>query len=268
MTEGAVPGRPRRAAPRRRATRSSRWWPKPTTPDGEVLRGRHADAGRADRRASPRAIRAGKLFPVFCASGLRNIGVQPLADALVTYVPSPADRPFAGHERRRARPATRAGRRQGAARALGLEDDRRSVRRPHHAVPRRLGRAEGGHDRAQPHARRSPSASATCSLLQGKTQTHVPELHAGDLGAVAKLKDTHTERHARRQGAPDSPSPPIDVPRAGARLRHRAEEPRRRGQDRPGDAAAAGRGPVDRLHARSADARAAARRARASCTSR
>ena len=29
-------------------------------------------------------------------------------------------------------------------------------------------------------------------VLEGKTQTHVPELHAGDLGAVAKLKDTHT----------------------------------------------------------------------------
>jgi elongation factor G len=28
--------------------------------------------------------------------------------------------------------------------------------------------------------------------LQGKTQTHVPELKAGDLGAVAKLKDTRT----------------------------------------------------------------------------
>jgi elongation factor G len=29
-------------------------------------------------------------------------------------------------------------------------------------------------------------------VLQGKTQTHVPELKAGDIGAVAKLKDTHT----------------------------------------------------------------------------
>src|SRR5581483_5480789 len=28
--------------------------------------------------------------------------------------------------------------------------------------------------------------------LQGKTQTQVPELKAGDLGAVAKLKDTRT----------------------------------------------------------------------------
>ena len=29
-------------------------------------------------------------------------------------------------------------------------------------------------------------------LLQGKTQTNVPEIKAGDLGAVAKLKDTQT----------------------------------------------------------------------------
>ncbi len=29
-------------------------------------------------------------------------------------------------------------------------------------------------------------------VMQGKTQTHVPELHAGDLGAVAKLKDVRT----------------------------------------------------------------------------
>ena len=29
-------------------------------------------------------------------------------------------------------------------------------------------------------------------VLQGKTQTNVPEIHAGDLGAVAKLKDTRT----------------------------------------------------------------------------
>jgi elongation factor G len=29
-------------------------------------------------------------------------------------------------------------------------------------------------------------------LLQGKTQTPVPEVQAGDLGAVAKLKETQT----------------------------------------------------------------------------
>ena len=53
-----------------------------------------------------RSVRAGTLFPVFCASGLRNIGVQPLANALVTYVPSPADRPFPGADAVGRRPAT------------------------------------------------------------------------------------------------------------------------------------------------------------------
>src|SRR5438093_2991000 len=37
---------------------------------------------------------AGKLFPLVCTSALLNIGVQPLLDAIVAYLPSPADRPF------------------------------------------------------------------------------------------------------------------------------------------------------------------------------
>src|SRR5204863_4716112 len=35
-----------------------------------------------------------RLFPLVCASGVRVIGLQPLLDALVRYVPSPVDRPF------------------------------------------------------------------------------------------------------------------------------------------------------------------------------
>ena len=66
--------------------------------------------------------------------------------------------------------------------------------------------------------------------LQGKTQTHVPELKAGDLGAVAKLKDTQTnDMLADKARQPEVRRD--QVPRAGAHLRHRAEEPRRRGQD-------------------------------------
>jgi elongation factor G len=41
-------------------------------------------------------------------------------------------------------------------------------------------------------SRDAPERLGHLLVLQGKTQTHVPELHAGDLGAVAKLKDTHT----------------------------------------------------------------------------
>ena len=50
-----------------------------------------------------RAIRRGtislKLQPVFCGSALRHVGIQPLLDAVVQYLPSPIDvPPVTGHE--------------------------------------------------------------------------------------------------------------------------------------------------------------------------
>ncbi len=40
-----------------------------------------------------RATLTGRLVPVLCGSSLRNKGVQPLLDAVLAYLPSPADRP-------------------------------------------------------------------------------------------------------------------------------------------------------------------------------
>jgi elongation factor G len=40
------------------------------------------------------ATRASKVFPLVCASGLLNIGGQPLMDAVLAYLPSPVERPF------------------------------------------------------------------------------------------------------------------------------------------------------------------------------
>jgi len=48
-------------------------------------------------------------------------------------------------------------------------------------------------------------------VLEGKTQTHVPDLHAGDLGAVAKLKDTHTNEVLGDKGTGFT-VPPISFP--------------------------------------------------------
>ena len=40
------------------------------------------------------AVRSRRIFPLVCTSALANIGVQPLLDAVTTYLPSAADRPL------------------------------------------------------------------------------------------------------------------------------------------------------------------------------
>ena len=102
-----------------------------------------------------------------------------------------------------------------------------------------------------------PSGSATCCVVQGKTHTSVPEVKAGDLGAVAKLKETQSGDTLADKGATIT-FPPLAVPGAGAGLRHRAEDARRRGQDQQRPAPAAGRGSDDPLRPRPADQGSAA----------
>jgi elongation factor G len=54
------------------------------------LAGSEVDA-RLLREALRRATLATRVFPVLCGAALRNIGVQPLLDAVVDYLPSPLD---------------------------------------------------------------------------------------------------------------------------------------------------------------------------------
>jgi len=45
------------------------------------------------KAALRKAVIAGELTPVYCGSSLRNKGVQPVLDAIIDYLPSPADIP-------------------------------------------------------------------------------------------------------------------------------------------------------------------------------
>jgi len=133
---------------------------------------------------------AAKLFPLVCTSALMNIGIQPLLDAILSFLPSPLDRPFAAVGRSGDETKIKADDKSAAAAFVwktiadpfagritmfrvvsgALKADS-TVHNKTKDVPERLGHLE---------------------LLQGKTQTPVPEIKAGDLGAVAKLKDTLT----------------------------------------------------------------------------
>ena len=132
----------------------------------------------------------GKLVPLVCTSGLHVIGIQPLLDAIVNYVPSPAERGF---------PALDAAGKETAVTASDAAPYAafvwKTIADPF-AGRITMMRVVAGTIKSDATVnnltRETPERFGHLLVLQGKTQTHVPELKAGDLGAVAKLKETRT----------------------------------------------------------------------------
>ena len=136
------------------------------------------------------ATASAKLFPLVCTSALANIGVPQLLDAIVSYLPSPAERSYHGVDR------------TGQDVACPADDKRpaqafvwKTVADPF-AGRITMFRVISGSVKADStiynKTRDTQERLGHVALLQGKTQTNVPEIKAGDLGAVAKLKDTLT----------------------------------------------------------------------------
>jgi elongation factor G len=136
------------------------------------------------------ATMAGKLFPLVCTSAAHVIGVQPLLDAIVDYVPSPAERDFPALERDGAETTVKAS--DSAPYAAFVW---KTIADPFAGRITML-RVVSGTLKSDATVNNLTNDSTErlghLLVLQGKTQTHVPELKAGDLGAVAKLKETHT----------------------------------------------------------------------------
>src|SRR5580700_9869740 len=133
---------------------------------------------------------AGTIFSLVCVSGLLNIGVQPLLDAIGAYLPSPAERPFKGTARDGADVARAASDKDPAAAFVWktIADPFAGRITMFRVVSGTLKSDSTVHNKAKD----APERLGNLMLLQGKTQTTVPEIKAGDLGAVAKLKDTLT----------------------------------------------------------------------------
>jgi elongation factor G len=138
-----------------------------------------------------RGIAAGRVFPVLCASATANIGLQPLLDALVSYVPSPAERPLKGKDARSGDEALIEAGNGGPAAAFIWK----TVADPFAGritMFRVLSGALKADSTVQNLSKDVPERLGHLVLLQGKAQTNVPEIKAGDIGAVAKLKESQT----------------------------------------------------------------------------
>ena len=131
-------------------------------------------------------VTEGQLFPVTCGAATRNLGINRLLDAFVEDLPSPAKR---GDDRAR--------RRGARARRVDRTRSRSCSRRSPTPTPGRLNlfRVYQGvlkHD-SHVHNCRAHVKERIGQLLvpQGKDIEHADEFGPGDIGAVAKLKETH-----------------------------------------------------------------------------
>ena len=139
------------------------------------------------------AIREDRIFPVLFTSGLGNVGVDELMDFIVDYTPAPTERaPLQGEVTTgNGEPPTR---KVDDSAPLSLYvfktvSDAFAGRISYFKVCSGILKNDAT---VQNFTRNSPEKLAHISIMQGKTAVPVTELRAGDIGAVAKLKDTLT----------------------------------------------------------------------------
>jgi len=139
-----------------------------------------------------RGVAERKIFPVFLASGVHNVGSQPILDAIVNLVPSPAD--------------------QKEYKGSNPEDKKEIVRKGESTEPAaafvfktlidpfagqisffRVYSGTIGSDWHPINATRGEMERfAALNVVQGKALEAIKEVKAGDLAAVTKLKGTET----------------------------------------------------------------------------
>jgi elongation factor G len=149
------------------------------------------------------AIREDRIFPVLYASGLRNVGTDHLLDFLKVYAPSPVEREPV---------ATRSALQVVASGGGGGSDTDIVYRKVDDKEPLTIyvyktmtdpfaGRISffkvySGTVKNEAnlvnYVRKESERFTHLSIMQGRKAVEVSELHAGDLGAVAKLRSTLT----------------------------------------------------------------------------
>jgi len=139
------------------------------------------------------AIREDKLFPVLFTSGLGNIGVDELMDFIVDYTPAASEHHAITGQQvgGNGEPAIRKGTDNEPASVYVFKtmSDAFAGRISYFKVFSGVLKNDAS---LQNYNRNLQEKFAHISLIQGKQAIPIPELHAGDIGAVAKLRETLT----------------------------------------------------------------------------
>ncbi len=195
----------------------------------------------------------GGIFPVTCGVATRNLGTNRLLDAIEEDLPSPvkhgalelpeitlepdADKPLYAY-------------------VFKTKADPFAGRINFFRVYQGTMRPDGHVLNTRAHAK---ERLGTLLRFPGKESTGADGFGPGDIGAVAKLKETRAGDWLADRDEPIQ-MPAIDLPAAGDGVRDGAEDQGRRGQGLHGAATPAGGGPDDRPAPRPADRRADRRR--------
>jgi elongation factor G len=151
------------------------------------------EIGRDEAIAAMKAgMLKGELFPLFCGAGELTYGTRALLTKIVELCPAPHERPPVEAQR------------WGTAEKLSLKADDagplaaqvfKTVSEPHvgDVTLFRIysGKVKNGQDVWNAPREASEKLNHLCVAI-GKDRVEIAELHAGDIGAVAKLRDTHT----------------------------------------------------------------------------
>jgi elongation factor G len=149
------------------------------------------------------AIRDRRMYPLLYTSGLGNIGADRLLDFIVDYLPAATDRApvSAAPAEGDGQPATRkvSDKEPVSLFVFKTVSDPFSGRISYFKVFSGVLKNDAA---LQNFNKNSQEKLAHISLMQGKQAVPINELHAGDIGAVAKLKDTLTGDTLGDKGAP------------------------------------------------------------------
>jgi elongation factor G len=143
-------------------------------------------------RALKVGMQKGEIFPLFCGAAELTYGTRALLTKIVELCPAPQER------------APIEAQKWGTAQKLSLTADDagplaaqvfKTVSEPHvgDVTLFRIfsGKVKNGQDVWNAPREASEKLNHLCAAL-GKERIEIAELHAGDIGAVAKLRDTHT----------------------------------------------------------------------------